>query len=1243
MSRGAEPARSRCARCVRRALRAAAWTVLVLAVLLTTVWWFRREWLLPLLRPQLEAALASALRAERVAIGAVDGDWLRAVDARDVVVEGGAPPLRSLLGARLQVRWSLWQLLTAGASGLHDATLTAESAEVDLRPAAPTPAEPADAAPFDAGAYESLRNLLPGGATVRIERLHLLAGSGETVAAFSLDVGPGPGPRSLHLAAAGVTVDVELPTTLAVAGTAVHAQIDARDPGSLLEQFGLWPGVREGSLRATVEASLAPPRVMLRLDLAGLVHRGQRLDQSHVVGWCDGERLAIDSATVDLPGLAAELRELTLASPFAAAPFSLQDLAGRFVVRVDDLAPHLALLPEAVRGVMPIRGRLTGAFTGGRLQFAASELAARGARVAIEEGSFPLASADWRAAEGSLRFRVALDAFATELPALGAASFSGAITGEVAGSLERPRGALRLDLGTCRSEHGELAGLAGNVRADAQSLAVTDLRVQALRLPALGGAPTDARIEASCGLRSAAIVPDTLAATVELTSLLPAELLAPAFAAHGLGRPPAGPVVLRCEARHDRDGITVAALRVRTAPDSPVDVALDGAGRLPLHWSGGPDLAVLAAGHFELQARAARPAADADEPPIAFDGTLTVDAASVALRPFQLRVGSCRLGGEVAAAQGLATLLAGGPAPASTPFRAAVDVAELDLAGLPERWKGGRWLRGRVTGRIAATGIGRDFVPDVALTLVDGELRGDGLPTLTDARVQLTARQGDGADRTLQVAAELSAALASAPGGAMDPGAGSVPIATAARVRCGDDGTVLEPMLVAFAGGQLAVELRSNLRRTDLLAGAIDAARTTLAGTLGVRGLLLDKLPAALLGGAAARGVVDGELAIDGTCAAFGSAMLRAVRLSLREGEFKSGDLPRFENLVAELEGGPHELTLRSLTGTLGAGHFAAQGTLRQGPAPLADAFADARLDLTCTGEDVLLYRGDGAKARASLRLTATGTPQRVVVGGQVVLGRGTKYVKRISLLPDLAARGGAAATEGLRLVELPPALGERLEFDVALTTGAPVEVRTSVFDADADIVAHLRGPGSAPRVEGTMALRSGMLRFPGASLRIVSGTFTFQRSEPLFPELRLQAEGKRMGFAIAMTVSGRYDRPQVQLSSVPPLPPEELIVLLATGQLPSTLAQRGPEGNARIVGSYFATEVVDAWFGSDSTERGESLFDRVTIESGREVSKNGTESMLIEFELSPTLAVQVERDAYEDYNLGLVLRFRFR
>jgi autotransporter translocation and assembly factor TamB len=526
-------------------------------------------------------------------------------------------------------------------------------------------------------------------------------------------------------------------------------------------------------------------------------------------------------------------------------------------------------------------------------------------------------------------------------------------------------------------------------------------------------------------------------------------------------------------------------------------------------------------------------------------------------------------------------------------------------------------------------------VPEVLLTLADGAVSGEGLPTLTGTKLRLEVSSSDAAKGIL-----LAASVSTLP----DPALGlDHEVAFAARVRCDDSGTTLEPTVLKLGGGELAIESSSNLRRSDLLAGTVDSARTTIAGKVSLREFDLGKLPSHLLGVESLRGLVSGELVLDGTLGASLLAALHKAQLSLSSGELKVAEMPRIENLAAEFTADRHELALRSLTGELGAGRFAVQGSLQQKGSPLVEAFEEAALELRIDGTDLMLFRGAGAKVRATTHLLASGTPRSVAVAGDVVLGRGTKYVRRISMLPALGSHEATAASEGFDLPRLPPAVGDRISLDVAIATREPVEVRANVVDADIDVAAHLRGKGSTPRLEGTMSAHRGKLRFPGANLTVDNALLTFTPSQPRFPELVVNATGRRLGFVVKMSVTGRYDRPQVQLTSVPTLPPRDLIVLLTTGQLPSTLAERGATGNARFVGGYLAQEVFEQYFGSDSTERGESAFDRLKIESGREVSQNGVESVLIEYELVPKFSVQVERDAYEDYNLGLVLRFRFR
>jgi hypothetical protein len=78
------------------------------------------------------------------------------------------------------------------------------------------------------------------------------------------------------------------------------------------------------------------------------------------------------------------------------------------------------------------------------------------------------------------------------------------------------------------------------------------------------------------------------------------------------------------------------------------------------------------------------------------------------------------------------------------------------------------------------------------------------------------------------------------------------------------------------------------------------------------------------------------------------------------------------------------------------------------------------------------------------------------------------------------------------------------------------------------------------------------------------------------------------------------------------------------------------------LVGGYAAGEVIAYLFGSESTEAKEGLIDRLTIESGQEISRNGLETIRAQFELFPNVFLEAERDVFEDYNVGFIYRIRF-
>ena len=77
-------------------------------------------------------------------------------------------------------------------------------------------------------------------------------------------------------------------------------------------------------------------------------------------------------------------------------------------------------------------------------------------------------------------------------------------------------------------------------------------------------------------------------------------------------------------------------------------------------------------------------------------------------------------------------------------------------------------------------------------------------------------------------------------------------------------------------------------------------------------------------------------------------------------------------------------------------------------------------------------------------------------------------------------------------------------------------------------------------------------------------------------------------------------------------------------------------------VGSYLGQSLLQRVSGpSDPDER--TLLDRVECAIGRDISRTGQETIETEFEITPRWYLRGERDRFDDYNMGVVWRLRFR
>jgi translocation and assembly module TamB len=169
--------------------------------------------------------------------------------------------------------------------------------------------------------------------------------------------------------------------------------------------------------------------------------------------------------------------------------------------------------------------------------------------------------------------------------------------------------------------------------------------------------------------------------------------------------------------------------------------------------------------------------------------------------------------------------------------------------------------------------------------------------------------------------------------------------------------------------------------------------------------------------------------------------------------------------------------------------------------------------------------------------------------------------------------------------------------------------------------------------------------------MNLQAGLVRFQKTDPDRPKLDLVGTSTMRGYDITAVIDGPYDEPVITLSSVPPLPNEELLMLLLTGQPPKSSGTRSSGKNQSLnVAMFLGRDLLSRLFGGDSEESAEAIMDRFDVEVGRSITQRGDETIHSQFRLADdflvdgdSLYLTGERDYFDFYNGGIKFVFRFR
>jgi translocation and assembly module TamB len=647
-------------------------------------------------------------------------------------------------------------------------------------------------------------------------------------------------------------------------------------------------------------------------------------------------------------------------------------------------------------------------------------------------------------------------------------------------------------------------------------------------------------------------------------------------------------------------------------------------------------------------------------------GDLSVRVDARRLDPMPLLATLTPDGFLVEGIQGRATLeLSGGALRAD----AALDVARLvPAAGLPELRLGARGTladgravlerlsleadesrRVELTGELPFDPLGEQLLPAGTLAL-QGRLELDDLTSLPLAvgTTQLAVAgslalgfdlQGDWERVLGQASLEgTDLALVSRNG---TPLFG--PARLSARVRCDQDSTSLSEVLLQAPGqadlsGQGSIG--TGLVLEPWLRGDLEALlQAPVALDLRLEAADLGFLARLLPGVRRIAGRVGGSVSLGGTLA----ALQPSARLALSDGELRlTGDVPSFDALRAELELEPQRLRLTSLAGEMGGGPLEAAGGLDwSGGAP--------QVELTLSGEEVLIMQQPALRLRSDAELSVRGPLAALEVTGRLDLRDG-RYTKRVELF---RREGGPRAAPGppITLFSFDSGPLAAMRFDVAIASVEPFRVENNLVDGAVRADLRLAGTGRSPELLGALFVDPTLVSLPATTLETTSGTLVFQREDPLMPLLDVRLETRVRSYDIAVRATGPLEDPELELSSIPPLPSEDLLVLVLTGKPPElSWDARTGEDAAQTVAFFVGKDLLSEWFSGSGADGGASWLDRIEWRTGVDVTESGgqTSELLVRIfgegrGPGRTIWLRAENDAYDRVNYGVRLLFRLK
>ena len=376
----------------------------------------------------------------------------------------------------------------------------------------------------------------------------------------------------------------------------------------------------------------------------------------------------------------------------------------------------------------------------------------------------------------------------------------------------------------------------------------------------------------------------------------------------------------------------------------------------------------------------------------------------------------------------------------------------------------------------------------------------------------------------------------------------------------------------------------------------------------------------------------------------------------------------QFDNVNAAMDGVPNGLSslngtlifnedrlqVESLTAMTGGGQLKIGGFLTYKNGVYAN--------LTATG-DVIRVRLYGLSTTANTNLTLQGTPQSLLLSGNVL-------ITRFGVGPDV----DFAAFSSVGGVSTPPepnSASNKISLDVHVTSSPQLDFQNTFAKLVGTVDLTVRGTVAEPSILGRIQITDGSATFAGTKYQLQRGDIYFSNPVRIDPMIDINATARIETYDITVGLQGTMSNLKPTYRSEPPLSEADIFALLALGRTqeeaqlyqeqevqeganPTTSALLGGALNATVsnrIGKLFGggtVKIDPAFVGTlgNSTARitvQKQISRQFSVTYATNVNSTAQQLLQGQYDLTPNVSLVVARDESGVFSVVYKIRRRYR